>query len=136
MTCAGGTTLPALETASSSRGAAAGRDVGILFGSPDLASLLQGKPEQLPQPGAVQGGLRGEDGRDIILIIAIIIIIIITILCVPAAPSYLQQPQGGALHAGPQLRTVPAEDTEVLLRPGQRSVPQVNTEPAVAKPLP
>ena len=103
MTCAGGTTLPALETASSSRGAAAGRDVGILIGSPDLASLLQGKPEQLPQPGAVQGGLRGEDGRDIILIIIIttIIIIIITILCVTAAPSYLQQPQGGALLAGP-----------------------------------
>ena len=95
MTCAGGTTLPALETASSSRGAAAGRDVGILIGSPDLASLLQGKPEQLPQPGPVQGGLRGEDGRDIILIIAIIIIITtITILCVAAAPGEPQQPQG------------------------------------------
>ena len=135
MSSEGGTTLPALETASSSRGAAAGRDVGILIGSPDFSTLLQGKPEQLPQPGAVQGGLRGEDSRDIILIIAIITIItiIITILCVAAAPSYLQQPQGGALHAGPQLGPVPAADTEVLLRPGQRSVPQVNTETTIAK---
>ena len=63
------------------------------MGSPDLASLLQGKPEQLPQPGAVQGGLRGEDGRDIIIIIIGTIITIITIsLGVAATPGEPQQP--------------------------------------------
>ena len=61
------------------------------MGSPDLASLLQGEPEQLPQPGPVQGGVWGEDGRDIIIIIigtiiTIITIIIITSLGVAAPP--------------------------------------------------